>query len=110
MERQGGERLPLERGRCRVLLLLYPVVGVSTCRLGSSNDGEHTIVVSNATLVAILKAVDRGPEREPELAMVFALVQRIPLYLISVTIGRKLGPVMTCHYVVELSGCCSNSC
>jgi uncharacterized membrane protein len=59
--------------------------------LGSSNDGEHTIVVSNATLVAILKAVDRDSEREPELAMMFALGQRIPLYLIQLQSGENLG-------------------
>jgi hypothetical protein len=68
----------LERGRCRVLLLWYPVLGVSTCIFGSSNDGEHTIVVSNATLVAISNAVDRGPGSEPELAMVLLLASEFP--------------------------------
>jgi hypothetical protein len=35
-------------------------------------------VVSNATLVAILNAVDRGPGSEPELAMVLLLASEFP--------------------------------
>lgn len=55
MVKEEGERVPLGRVRCRVLLLLCPVLGVSICRFLFLKDWDYTIVVSNATLVAILK-------------------------------------------------------
>jgi hypothetical protein len=79
---------------------------VSTCTLRSRYNWRRTIVVSNATLVAILEAFERGSGRKAELKTMLGLGGLLALYPIPNKVCRDFVCLVTC----QRSMCCKADC